>query len=74
MTCDRGNVGLVRIPGGSIAYEPHSYGMPWVIAFQVRLTKAGSVFEVSKCVACQFRRGDSRSSGMLGSRHCLPGA
>ena len=28
------------IPGGSIAHELHSYGIPWVIACQLQRTKS----------------------------------
>ncbi|PQP35152.1 hypothetical protein C6A37_04050 [Desulfobacteraceae bacterium SEEP-SAG9] len=42
-TCDSGNPGSVIVPGGSIAYDLHAAGIPWVIASQFPLTKVGSV-------------------------------
>lgn len=41
-TCDSGNVGSVVAPGGSIAYDLHAHGVPWVFASQFPLTKGGS--------------------------------
>ena len=43
MTCDGGNIGSTRIPGGSIAHDLHAFGIPWVIASQLPLTVAGSI-------------------------------
>jgi hypothetical protein len=42
-TCDSGNTGSLLIPGGSIAYDLHAEGIPWVFASQFPLTKKGSV-------------------------------
>jgi hypothetical protein len=42
-TCDSGNQGTVLVPGGSIAYDLHTAGIPWVFASQFPLTKKGSV-------------------------------
>lgn len=42
-TCDSGNTGSLLIPGGSIAYDLHAEGIPWVFASQFPLTKRGSV-------------------------------
>jgi len=42
-TCDSGNQDSVLIPGGSIAHDLHSSGIPWVFASQFPLTKSGSV-------------------------------
>lgn len=42
-TCDSGNPGSVLVPGGGIAHDLHDEGIPWVIASQFPLTKAGSV-------------------------------
>lgn len=36
-TCDSGNVSTVLVPGGSIAHELHTQGVPWVIASQFPL-------------------------------------
>ncbi len=45
-TCDSGAPGSVLVPGGGIAHDLHAYGVPWVIASQFPLTKAGSVTTV----------------------------
>ncbi len=42
-TCDSGNPGSLLTPGGSIAHDLHSEGIPWVFASQFPLTKKGSV-------------------------------
>jgi hypothetical protein len=42
-TCDSGNVGSVLLPGGSVAHDLHSAGIPWVFASQFPLTKSGSI-------------------------------
>ncbi len=42
-TCDSGNPGSPLTPGGSIAHDLHSEGIPWVFASQFPLTKKGSV-------------------------------
>lgn len=42
-TCDSGNQGSVMVPGGSIAHDLHTSGIPWVLASQFPLTKTGSV-------------------------------
>ena len=42
-TCDSGNPGSLLVPGGSIAHDLHSEGIPWVFASQFPLTKRGSV-------------------------------
>ncbi|MEE9413565.1 MAG: CHAT domain-containing protein [Methylococcales bacterium] len=42
-TCDSGNPGSPLTPGGSIAHNLHSEGIPWVFASQFPLTKTGSV-------------------------------
>lgn len=42
-TCDSGHPGSVLVPGGGIAHDLHDEGIPWVIASQFPLTKAGSV-------------------------------
>ncbi len=36
-TCDSGNVSTVLVPGGSVAHELHTHGIPWVIASQFPL-------------------------------------
>ena len=42
-SCDSGNQGSVMVPGGSIAHDLHTSGIPWVLASQFPLTKSGSV-------------------------------
>jgi len=42
-TCDSGNQMSVLVPGGSIAHDLHSEGIPWVFASQFPLTVPGSV-------------------------------
>lgn len=42
-TCDSGNAGSVVAPGGSIAHELHSHGVPWVIASQFPLWMDASI-------------------------------
>ncbi len=41
-TCDSGNVSTVMVPGGSIAHELHTQGIPWVIASQFPLWMSAS--------------------------------
>lgn len=47
-TCDSGNVGSVLTPGGSIAHELHTAGIPWVIASQFPLWMSASSLAVSE--------------------------
>lgn len=47
-TCDSGNVGSILTPGGSIAHELHSAGIPWVIASQFPLWMNASSLVVSE--------------------------
>ncbi len=42
-TCDSGNEGSILLPGGSVAHDLHSAGIPWVFASQFPLTKYGSI-------------------------------
>lgn len=56
-TCDSGRQGSVLVPGGSIAHELHSCGIPWIFASQFPLTKAGSV-EMTKFLYPRLMRGD----------------
>jgi hypothetical protein len=42
-TCDSGNPGSVLVPGGSLAHDLHTEGIPWVFASQFPLTVAGSI-------------------------------
>lgn len=45
-TCDSGNVGSVLTPGGSIAHELHTAGIPWVVASQFPLWMKASTLAV----------------------------
>lgn len=56
-TCDSGNPGSVLVPGGSIAHDLHTVGIPWVLASQLPLTKAGSV-RMTKILYQRILRGD----------------
>ena len=56
-TCDSGNPGSVLVPGGSIAHDLHTAGIPWVIASQFPLTKAGSV-RMAEALYARILRGD----------------
>jgi len=59
-TCDSGNPGSVLVPGGSIAHDLHSEGIPWVFASQFPLTKAGSVRLADALYPGLFRGDDPR--------------
>ena len=56
-TCDSGQTGSVLVPGGSIAHDLHSAGIPWVCASQFPLTKRGSVL-VAEFMYSRLLRGD----------------
>jgi hypothetical protein len=56
-TCDSGNPGSILIPGGSIAHDLHSAGIPWVFASQFPLTKIGSV-RMAESLYPRILRGD----------------
>jgi hypothetical protein len=56
-TCDSGNEGSVLIPGGSIAHDLHTAGIPWVFASQFPLTKPGSV-RMAEALYPKLLRGD----------------
>ncbi len=56
-TCDSGQQDSVLIPGGSIAHDLHSAGIPWVLASQFPLTKKGSV-ELTRFLYPKLLRGD----------------
>ena len=56
-TCDSGNPGSVLGPGGSLAHDLHSEGIPWVFASQFPLTKAGSV-DMARALYPGLLRGD----------------
>jgi hypothetical protein len=59
-TCDAGHQGSVLVPGGSIAYELHATGIPWVFASQFPLTKSGSIRMVEALYPGLLRGDDPR--------------
>ncbi|HSP98543.1 MAG TPA: CHAT domain-containing protein [Candidatus Dormibacteraeota bacterium] len=56
-TCDSGNPGSILVPGGSIAHDLHSAGIPCVFASQFPLTKIGSV-RMAEALYPRLLRGD----------------
>ncbi len=56
-TCDSGNPGSILVPGGSIAHDLHTAGIPWVFASQFPLTKIGSV-RMAEALYPRILRGD----------------
>lgn len=56
-TCDSAHPGSVLVPGGSMAYDLHGAGIPWVFASQFPLTKAGSV-RMAEFLYPRLLRGD----------------
>jgi hypothetical protein len=61
-TCDSGNPGSVLVPGGSIAHDLHSAGIPWVFASQFPLTKIGSIRMVEALYPRLLRGDDPRQA------------
>ena len=61
-TCDSGNPGSVLVPGGSIAHDLHTAGIPWVFASQFPLTKAGSVRMIAALYSRILRGDDPRKA------------
>ncbi|WP_445372043.1 CHAT domain-containing protein [Methylomonas sp. HW2-6] len=59
-TCDSGNPGSILVPGGSIAHELHCEGIPWILASQFPLTKAGSVLMAEEIYPKLLRGDDPR--------------
>lgn len=59
-TCDSGNQSTVLAPGGSIAHDLHSEGIPWVFASQFPLTVPGSVRMAEILYPRLFRGDDPR--------------
>jgi hypothetical protein len=55
--CDSGQQGSVLVPGGSIAHDLHTEGIPWVFASQFPLTKTGSV-RIAEFLYPRLLRGD----------------
>jgi hypothetical protein len=59
-TCDSGNAGSVLLPGGSLAHDLHTEGIPWVFASQFPLTKAGSIRMIDSIYPGLLRGDDPR--------------
>ena len=55
--CDSGQQGSVLVPGGSIAHDLHTEGIPWVFASQFPLTVPGSV-RIVEFLYPRLMRGD----------------
>lgn len=60
-TCDSGNVGSVISPGGSIAHDLHTAGIPWVIASQFPLWMKASTLAVGVLFSGLLAGEDPRS-------------
>ncbi|BBE50319.1 hypothetical protein OYT1_ch0753 [Ferriphaselus amnicola] len=60
-TCDSGNIGSVITPGGSIAHDLHTAGIPWVIASQFPLWMKASTLAVSELFSGLLAGEDPRS-------------
>ena len=60
-TCDSGNVGSVITPGGSIAHDLHTAGIPWVIASQFPLWMKASTLAVGELFGNLLAGADPRS-------------
>lgn len=69
-TCDSGNFGGVLTPGGSIAYDLHAAGIPWVLASQLPLTKVGSV-RMTETFYPRILRGDDPRQALYEVRRQL---
>ncbi len=68
--CDSGNPGSIMVPGGSIAHELHSAGIPWVLASQFPLTKSGSV-EMTRLLYDRLLSGDDPRQALYETRKRL---
>jgi len=60
-TCDSGNVGSIITPGGSIAHDLHTAGIPWVIASQFPLWMQASTLAVGELFSKLVAGADPRS-------------
>jgi hypothetical protein len=69
-TCDSGNPGSMLVPGGSIAHDLHTAGIPWVFASQFPLTKAGSV-RMAEAFYPRILRGDDPRLALFEMRQQL---
>lgn len=61
-TCDSGAQGSVLIPGGSLAYDLHVAGIPWVVASQFPLSKRGSTIMARELYSRIWRGDDPRKA------------
>ncbi len=61
-TCDSGAQGSVLVPGGSLAYDLHVAGIPWVIASQFPLSKRGSTIMTRELYPRIWRGDDPRKA------------
>lgn len=69
-TCDSGNQGDLLVPGGSIAHDLHTAGIPWVFASQFPLTKVGSV-RMTDALYPRILRGDDPRLALYEVRRLL---
>ncbi len=69
-TCDSGNVNTVLVPGGSLAHDLHTAGIPWVFASQFPLTKVGSV-KMTSALYPRLLRGDDPRRALYEVRRLL---
>jgi len=69
-TCDSGNPKSVLIPGGSIAYDLHAAGIPWVLASQLPLTWMGSI-RMTETLYTRILRGDDPRQALCEVRRQL---
>ncbi len=60
-TCDSGNVSSVVTPGGSIAHDLHTAGIPWVIASQFPLWMRASTLAAGELFSNLLAGADPRS-------------
>ena len=61
-TCDSGAQGSILTPGGSLAYDLHVAGIPWVIASQFPLSKRGSTILTRELYPRIWRGDDPREA------------
>ena len=69
-TCDSGAQGSLLTPGGSLAYDLHVSGIPWVIASQFPLSKKGSIV-MTRELFSRILRGDDPREALFEIRRIL---
>jgi hypothetical protein len=69
-TCDSGAQGSVLTPGGSLAYDLHVAGIPWVLASQFPLSKHGSTI-LTRELYPRIWRGDDPRKALFEVRRIL---